>query len=314
MIDTLSPKISGFGLTVVDILMQIEDGIHLYQKNPVDMQMVQLGGVIPTALVTISRLGLDTHLYSAFGDDKFSEILDDIFEKEKVKVTEVRNPDKYQTPLSIVAIDKTTGERTGFNSQGDFPKLTTDSVNTTLDNGTSMVLIDGHNSTASLQFIKEAHSRSATVLLDLGNPKKGMEQIMKESDGIIVPQAYWKALWPHSSPQIIINELLKIGPKIILMTMGPDGCIIATPHEKIYQPAFDIKVVDTNGAGDIFLGAFAYGLAYKWDFKKIARFAAGAAGYSCQRYGKEEKIPRSVEDIENFIDANSLRKTSLILS
>ena len=269
MIDNQLPKISGFGLTVVDILMQIENGIHLYQKNPVGMQMVQLGGVVPTALVTASRLGLDSRLYTAFGSDKFSEILYDIFEKEKVKTEEIGNPDLYQTPLSVVAIDKRTGERTGFNSQGDFPKLAPSSITVPLDSDTSILLIDGHNPSCSLQFLKEAHKLGARVLLDLGNPKEGMEEIIKEADFLIVPQAYWKTVWPNIPVKKVMTELLKIGPKTVIITMGPQGCLIGNSQEVFHQPAFDINVIDTNGAGDIFFGAFVYGLASKWDFKKI---------------------------------------------
>lgn len=301
------PKVAGFGLTVVDILMQIENGIHLYQKNPVEMQMVQLGGVVPTALVTLSRLGLNTHLYTAFGKDKFSEILYDIFKKEKVQLTEVGNPESYQTPLSIVAIDKRTGERTGFNSRGDFPKLSPSDVQASLGQDVGILLIDGHNPAVSMKFIQEAHKIGAKVLLDLGNPKEGMEEIMKEADFLIVPQAYWKSVWPNIPVENVISKMLKLGSNTVVLTMGPRGCFIGNSKEIFHQPAFDINVIDTNGAGDIFFGAFVYGLAQKWDFRKIAKFAAGAAGYSCQRYGKQEKIPKSVGDIENFISTNKLR-------
>jgi sugar/nucleoside kinase (ribokinase family) len=178
-----------------------------------------------------------------------------------------------------------------------------------LTDQTKMVLIDGHNPRCSLAFIKAAHDCSIPVLLDLGNPKLGMEELMRMANIIVVPQAYWRTIWPNTHPEKIISEFLRHGPKTVILTMGEDGALVSDGHKPIYQPAHAIRAVDTNGAGDVFMGSFVYGLASGWDLEKTVRFATGAAGFSCTQYGKEKKTPRSVAQIEEFMEKVPLKKT-----
>ena len=41
-----------------------------------------------------------------------------------------------------------------------------------------------------------------------------------------------------------------MGPRVVAITLGADGCLIATPKEIARVPAFKVDVVDTTGAGD----------------------------------------------------------------
>jgi len=56
--------VSGFGSAVVDVLMMASQPIALQKKNLIEHQTIQIGGVIPTALVVLSRLGIATELHS----------------------------------------------------------------------------------------------------------------------------------------------------------------------------------------------------------------------------------------------------------
>ena len=49
--------------------------------------------------------------------------------------------------------------------------------------------------------------------------------------------------------------------------------------------------MDTTGAGDVFRGAFAYGIFQKWPLKKTAQFATVVAGLKCTRVGGRAGIP-----------------------
>ena len=45
----------------------------------------------------------------------------------------------------------------------------------------------------------------------------------------------------------------------VVVTLGPVGAICAGPHGLLTQPAPDVPVVDTNGAGDLFTAAWVWG-------------------------------------------------------
>jgi sugar/nucleoside kinase (ribokinase family) len=57
------------------------------------------------------------------------------------------------------------------------------------------------------------------------------------------------------------------------------------------MPALKVEAKDTTGAGDIFHGAFVYGLSKGFDIEKIVKYANIAAGISVTRIGARQSIP-----------------------
>ena len=70
-----------------------------------------------------------------------------------------------------------------------------------------------------------------------------------------------------------------------VLTMGGDGAQIITPDQLLPIPPVRTDVVDTNGAGDMFAGAFMYGLIGEFPLDSVGRFAAFAASDLVSRFG-----------------------------
>ena len=66
------------------------------------------------------------------------------------------------------------------------------------------------------------------------------------------------------------------------------------------MPGLASEVVDTTGSGDIFGGAFAYGLLQGYDLEKAITFANIAAGLSVSKVGIKESIPEINEVMNLF--------------
>ena len=66
------------------------------------------------------------------------------------------------------------------------------------------------------------------------------------------------------------------------------------------MPAFSVNATDTTGAGDIFHGAFAYGLMKKMVLEDILELSSAAAALSATRKGGMTSIPELVE-VKSFI-------------
>lgn len=301
-------QVTGCGLVVVDILM-MTDHIRTYHKNRVAHQAIQLGGVVPTALIVLSRLGVTTEIYTTIGDDLFGEALMTIFKKERVGIGHIIKVPETETPLAFVVIHEKTGNRTSFYTTGSFSNIKHDAFANTFGTKPQFLLVDGHNNEATFELMKKARKSGTTTLLDLGSPKKQMERLISYADIVIVPQAYSSVSWPKMSPESIIQKVLKFGPNLVVHTMEEKGCMVGQQQQKIfYQPSFPVKAVDTNGAGDVFLGTFTYGLCQSWPITKTAQFACAAAALSCTRIGKDQKIPHSEEEIFAFMNAQSPAK------
>jgi sulfofructose kinase len=67
-----------------------------------------------------------------------------------------------------------------------------------------------------------------------------------------------------------------------------------------YAPAFQVKPVDTTGAGDIFHAGFIYGLLQDWPLSRQLDFACAAAALNCTALGARGGI-QPVENIERLI-------------
>ncbi|MBN9304855.1 MAG: ribokinase [Devosia sp. 67-54] len=91
------------------------------------------------------------------------------------------------------------------------------------------------------------------------------------------------SLWARSRRQTII------------VTLGPDGAVAATPDDIIAVPALPVEPVDTVGAGDTFVGYLAAGLDAGLDLAAAMRRAAIAASLACLKPGAQPAIPLLAE-------------------
>jgi sugar/nucleoside kinase (ribokinase family) len=79
------------------------------------------------------------------------------------------------------------------------------------------------------------------------------------------------------------------------MTLGRDGALIYQGGQFHYSPGFAVETVDTTGAGDVFHGAFIYGLLARWEIGRILDFANAMAALNCTALGARGGIKTQVE-------------------
>jgi ribokinase len=81
----------------------------------------------------------------------------------------------------------------------------------------------------------------------------------------------------------------------IVVTLGGDGVLAATPDTFLTIPALQITPVDTVGAGDTFCGYLAAGLAAGLPLETALTRAAAAGSLACLKPGAQPSIPRAGE-------------------
>jgi sulfofructose kinase len=77
----------------------------------------------------------------------------------------------------------------------------------------------------------------------------------------------------------------------LVVTLGAKGCIAVTTDQVIHSPGYAVSAVDTTGAGDVFRGAFIFGVLNDWLLERTLRFANAAAAISCTRLGAMNGVP-----------------------
>ncbi|XP_024865251.1 ribokinase isoform X2 [Kryptolebias marmoratus] len=91
------------------------------------------------------------------------------------------------------------------------------------------------------------------------------------------------------------QELLRRGCGAVVITLGPQGCVVLKAQEKTltHVPANAVAAVDTTGAGDSFIGALAFYMANypMMPLEEMTRRANQVAGVSVQAVGTQTSFP-----------------------
>lgn len=92
------------------------------------------------------------------------------------------------------------------------------------------------------------------------------------------------------------DVILSKGAGTALITLGSRGALL---HSRTHSAMIDAvtagKVLETTGAGDSFVGAFATALADGMNAEDAAKFGAAAAGISVTRFGTAPAMPTRAE-------------------
>jgi len=86
------------------------------------------------------------------------------------------------------------------------------------------------------------------------------------------------------------------------ITLGAEGAVIFDGNEILRVPARAITAIDTNGAGDMFAGAFLFGLCHGFDHLKAGRLACTASAAVVGQYGPRLPLAQHQGLLSAFID------------
>jgi ribokinase len=91
------------------------------------------------------------------------------------------------------------------------------------------------------------------------------------------------------------RRLMDIGARAVVITLGASGAFLAEGDRMAHVPGYTVKVRDTTGAGDAFVGALAFSLGSGEEMIKAVDFANAAAALSVMKDGTQEGLPARTE-------------------
>lgn len=297
----------GFGICAADYLCIVSKYPALDEKTETVEFSLQGGGPVATALVTLARLGCSTSFIGRIGNDVTGKFLLNEFEKEGVNTTGVIIDQSMPTNQAFIWIDQQTGKKSIVLNDQHYreilpPEIRLDHVGTA-----KYLLIDGRDTEATFKLIKWAKERGAEIIIDAGSPRDRMEDLLSLADYPVVSESFCQKYLKLSDYKKAIKKLLEYGAIAAVVTCGSRGCYGGDKTGNYYQPAFEVAVVDTTGAGDVFHGAFVFGLLQHWSLQKILRFASATAAIKCTRIGGRSGIP-DFQTAENFLEKIQLEE------
>ena len=115
--------------------------------------------------------------------------------------------------------------------------------------------------------------------------RAGLEAMIGDGLDYLFANEEEAQVWCDSTDlEVILPQLQKLAHTVCL-TRGPKGCIILSSGKQTEVPAVPTQAVDTNGAGDMFAGAFLYGVTHGMPQEKAATLANHAAAAVVAQHG-----------------------------
>jgi ribokinase len=295
----MTPQVVGVGQCSLDILGQVDRYPELDQKVELSSLLIQGGGPVATALVTLARLGVPVAMAGATGDDEFGRQIRCGLEKENVDCTRLIHAPGSASQIAFIAVDD-AGHRNIFWHRGDVSPTIPDSLADLLPDGARILHLDGLHLDVAVAAAELARTRDVTTVLDAGTLRPGMTSLLPLIDHLVVSARFARQILPGEDAAAL-SHLAGYGARAVTITGGKSGSLSMGADGRIFhQPAFTVDVVDTTGCGDVFHGGYIYGLLQEWSLPEIVRFAAACAALKTRAMGGRTAIPRLLE-VQDFL-------------
>lgn len=266
----------------------------------------QGGGKVATGMIAAARLHAKGAFIGTVGDDSYGEFCRRDFEAHGIDTCHLVKREKETTLFDVVVSDKKSMGRSILYYPGEAPVrfMQVEELADDYLKNTTYFYISQINET-TLEAIKRAKSAGASIVMDADNYSPGDEEAFGLIDVMIGSEFYYKALFGNEDYEANCRSLREKGPNIVVFTQGSKGCLGVGEEGFFTLPAYQVEVVDTVGAGDVFHGAFIAGLLQGYTTKETARLASAVSAVKCTRIGGRAGIP-DWETVREFMETGRI--------
>jgi ribokinase len=263
------------------------------------------GGKGANQAVAAARLGGRVAMLGRVGDDTHGEFLKGTLRRDGVDIESVMGtPGPSGIALITIGPD---GDNTIIVSPGANRRLSEDDVAAARPLLTTAAVVSLQLEIpipTVLAAARVAAEAGARVVLNLSPPVRLTDELLGLCDPLVVNE-HEAAFLLGSSPDLsgkagprLARELLALGPRSVVITLGADGAVVADGTDVGVVPSPRVEPVDTTGAGDAFTGALSWRLAVGDDLAAAARFAARVGAAAVRREGAQSSYPTLEEVAE----------------
>ena len=290
----------GMGLNSVDFLTVVPEFPAPNSKMKMLQFSKQGGGQVATALVALSRWGVKTKYIGKVGGDEMGQFSLQSIRQEGVDISSVTIEPGATNQFATILVDGSTGDRTILWNRDDRLMYHEGELRKEEVCCGRLLHLDGHDIRAAIQCARWAKEEGIPIVADLDKVEPLTPQLIQEIDFLITSSRFPTLYTGISDQKEAFLELQRQTHGFLCTTLGPSGAMAWVNGEIFYAGGFNVKTLDTTGAGDVFHGGFIYGLLQNWEVEKILRFANAAAAIKCLDLGGRRGIP-TLEKIRPFM-------------
>ena len=282
------------GQSYIDVTFLSETMPEGDEKAIAQDYAVSFGGNAVTAAFVCAKLGIAPDLLCSMADDWLSRMFRDMAAKYSIPIHSCKVKES-----SLSFIMPKDGKRAIVRCRDNDFLHPVPELNLA---GCQALHVDGHIPHAALHYAKLCRKHGILTSLDGGAVRENTEELLDYIDVAIVSELFCEQL--GKSPEDTLEYLRAKGVKVGGVTQGEEGLLWYEDKCPIKRlPALKVpkeRVIDTNGAGDTFHGAYVY--AYladpKGTWEDHFKTARAASAHAIQFLGNEASLP-TVLDLDN---------------
>jgi ribokinase len=305
----------GLGSCTVDYFALVPKLIGAEEKINSTRLEVHAGGVTANNLTQVARLGAGAAWIGFIGDDENGRIITQAFADDGMDLSGIVTVPGELSSFTWIPVD-TQGERCIYMFPNVTAKVTPQDLRQRF---APHIRAAKHFHTEASQLplapvldgIRIAREAGVRVIFDLDvapsyfieaglGTEAGLMETLKLVDVLKPCKAAARELSGSTDYDAMAQKLLTLGPQVVAITMGVEGCLMARADKLSHLPSYKVNVVDTTGAGDAFMGGLSYALLQGWDDARVGAFANACAALCCTRVGARamSRLPEVMRLVE----------------
>ncbi len=298
----------GFGAVAVDDLLFLEEFPKPDGKYRVIRRERHPGGLTGTALVAAARLGSRCAYAGTLGSDELSNFIRESLSAEGVSVEHVVRQEGALPFRSTIVEDVRGKTRTILWDASEAIGAHDSLPDERLIRRARVLFVDHVGLVGMLRAARIARQAGIPVVGDFEERQPApFDELVALTDHLILSRDFACVLTGSPNARAAAEALWNGASRAaVVVTMGSEGAWFVSkerPGTACFQPAFAVEVVDTNGCGDVFHGAYASCLVRGMSMSERVRFAAAAAAIKATCVGGQKGIPTRAE-VERFLQAH----------
>jgi len=269
----------------------------------------RLAGGAANFAIMASRLGLKVKVIDSVGTDEPGKFLVDILLQEGIETSAIKIKKGVTKQTLVIVSSKGEKSFIGLIVE-DTATITPEDIEEELIQRASSIYVSGYSigvrelfpteGKAVLKSIEVAEQLGKTIFFDPG-PLVGLideeclYRVIKRSTILSLNLEEASLITHASSLEENIAILHRLGPKLVAIKMGENGCLLSSPGTFYREPGLNVNVVDPTGAGDAFNAAILFGFLKNMPLSLIAKLANAIGALSVTKLGAGQNLPTRSE-------------------
>jgi ribokinase len=251
------------------------------------------GGKGANQAIMASILGANTYMITCLGDDAYADMTIDNYKKSNVNI------DYIQRAPGSSGVAPIWVEKDGTNRiiviSGANDLLDADKAIAGIRGIESLTVVVGQFEIpqyVTFKVFDYCKSKGIQTILNPAPAQELDENLLEVSDWFIPNEVEFNIIskgGDSSNDKDIVRFSSEIKSNLII-TLGEDGAATVEGNDVIRVPAPNVKAIDTTGAGDAFVGAFAYGIGSGLSKMKALQLGINKASDSVTRNGTQSSF------------------------